>query len=333
MERERQSLAEQRLVAQRADEIKAQQLLEEKKEFRKCLQDQMTETYNRKRVRYEDFLKEKLWIDEITQRLQDEQVVEVERKMQRIEEASQAIDEYRKYREHSLAEQKKRTEEENQRIHLYLQSKEAKEKQEEELRRVQLQQKSELADKLTRHLDAIECEARKREELLVELNIKEMAQREEKRLRMKFEDQLRRRVQVRMELEKQREFQWMRQQQEKEEDRMFKEEQLRLMAEKDRLELLSNEMKRRKQVEHRKSVEELLELRRMQRIQDMTRDKEAHNAELLEAKRIREMIEEERIKILQEHAQELIGFLPAGILKPGDGQQLPLPTKFPGRNK
>lgn len=290
----------------------------------------MTETFNRKRVRYEEFLREKVWIDEITQRLQEEQLVEVERKMQRIQEASAAIEQYREYREKSLAQQQQQTEEENRLICCYLHEKDAKERQQEEERRAQLEQKTALADRLTQHLDQLETEARKREELMVELNMKESAEREEQRLRKRLEEQLRKRVQVRLELEKQREFIWTRQQQEKEEERMFKEEQLRLMAEADRLELLSNEMRRRKQVEHRKAVEQLMQQRRQQRIQEIDSEKERHNEELREAKRIREMIEEERIKILQEHAQELIGFLPAGILRNSDGEQLPLPTKEGG---
>lgn len=292
----------------------------------------MTETFNRKRVRYEEFLREKVWIDEITQRLQEEQLVEVERKMQRIQEASAAIEQYREYREKSLAQQQQQTEEENHLICCYLHEKDAKERQQEEERRAQLEQKTALADRLTQHLDQLETEARKREELMVELNMKESAEREEQRLRKRLEEQLRKRVQVRLELEKQREFIWTRQQQEKEEERMFKEEQLRLMAEADRLELLSNEMRRRKQVEHRKAVEQLMQQRRQQRIQEIDSEKERHNEELREAKRIREMIEEERIKILQEHAQELIGFLPAGILRNSDGEQLPLPTKEGGGN-
>lgn len=292
----------------------------------------MTETFNRKRVRYEEFLREKVWIDEITQRLQEEQLVEVERKMQRIQEASAAIEQYREYREKSLAQQQQQTEEENRLICCYLHGKDAKERQQEEERRAQLKQKTALADRLTQHLDQLETEARKREELMVELNMKESAEREEQRLRTRLEEQLRKRVQVRLELEKQREFIWTRQQQEKEEERMFKEEQLRLMAEADRLELLSNEMRRRKQVEHRKAVEQLMQQRRQQRIQEIDSEKERHNEELREAKRIREMIEEERIKILQEHAQELIGFLPAGILRNSDGEQLPLPTKEGGGN-
>lgn len=318
------------MAALKEDEQKAIQTWKEKEQFRKTLQHQMTETFNRKRVRYEEFLREKVWIDEIASRLQEEQLQEVERKMRRIQEASQDIKEFRREKDRYNAKQKKATEEENQRISKYLHDKDIHDLREENERKEKLKQKTEITEKLTKHLEEIETETRHRRDLVVDLNIKELQEREELRLRQKLEEQLRRRVQVRLELEKQREFKWIRQQQEKEEERLYKEEQLRIMAENDRLELLSNEMKRRKQIEHRKAVEELLELRRQRRVQEMNEAKKRHDEELDEAQRIREMIEEERIKILKEHAQEVIGFLPIGILRQSDAQQLPLPTKdFP----
>lgn len=320
------------MAALKEDEQKAIQTWKEKEQFRKTLQDQMTETFNRKRVRYEEFLREKVWIDEIAGRLQEEQLQEVERKMRRIQEASQDIEEFRREKDRYNAKQKKATEEENQRISKYLHDKDIHDLREENERKEKLKQKTEITEKLTKHLEEIETETRHRRDLVVDLNIKELQEREELRLRQKLEEQLRRRVQVRLELEKQREFKWIRQQQEKEEERLYKEEQLRIMAENDRLELLSNEMKRRKQIEHRKAVEELLELRRQRRVQEMNEAKKRHDEELDEAQRIREMIEEERIKILKEHAQEVIGFLPIGILRQSDAQQLPLPTKdFPSK--
>lgn len=319
-------LEEQRLAALKDDEIKAEQSWREKEEFRKCLQQQMTETFNRKRVKYEEFLREKEWIDEIANRLQEEQVQEVEKRMRRVQDAAVAMEQYREDRERYRMKQRKLNEEENERISKFIAVKDLKEREEAAKRVAQMQQKAALADKLTKQLDEIETETRKREDLMVELNMKELAERETKRLRKDLEEKLRKRVQNRLELEKQREFIWIRQQQEKEEDRMFKEEQLRIMAEDDRLELLSNEMKRRKQMEHRKAVEELLEARRKQRIRAVTEAKTRHDEEIREAKRIRELIEEERIKILQEHAKEL-GFLPIGLLRPSDAEQFPLPTK------
>lgn len=306
--------------------MRLRESMREREEFRHCLQQQMTETFNRKRVCYDDFLREKQWIDEITQRLQEEQVEAVERKLQRIQEAAETMEQYRVYREQAVRKQKLQMAEENQRIFEYLRVKEANEEQEAAEKRAQLEQKSAVADKLAQSLSQLEVEARKREELMVELNMKELAKKEEIRLRKQLEDQLRKRVLVRLELQKQRESRWIRQEQEREEEKMFKEEQLRQMAEADRLELLSNEMRRRKQVEHRRAVEKLLQDRKEGRIKEMNDAKKKHSEELQDAKRVREMIEEERIKILQEHAQELIGFLPLGILKTTDGQQLPLPT-------
>lgn len=40
-----------------------------------------------------------------------------------------------------------------------------------------------------------------------------------------------------------------------------------------------------------------------------------------------QIIEEERIKILQEHAKNLLGFLPHGILRDSDREFLELPSR------
>lgn len=37
-----------------------------------------------------------------------------------------------------------------------------------------------------------------------------------------------------------------------------------------------------------------------------------------------EIVEEERIKIIQEHAEALLGFLPAGVLRETDRKYLPM---------
>lgn len=42
-----------------------------------------------------------------------------------------------------------------------------------------------------------------------------------------------------------------------------------------------------------------------------------------------EIVEEERIKIIQEHAEALMGYLPAGVLRDSDREHLPMFPKTP----
>lgn len=53
---------------------------------------------------------------------------------------------------------------------------------------------------------------------------------------------------------------------EAQEDRIFQEKQLEMLAERDKIDQMSNEKRRRKMAEHRKATHELLEERKQQRV-------------------------------------------------------------------
>lgn len=81
-------------------------------------------------------------------------------------------------------------------------------------------------------------------------------------------------------------------------------------AEDDRIEQMNAQKRRMKQLEHKRSVEVLIEDRRAQFAADRERElAERQQEERMEALR-RQIIEEERQKLLQEHANRLIGYLP-----------------------
>ncbi|CAF3421056.1 unnamed protein product [Rotaria sp. Silwood1] len=86
-------------------------------------------------------------------------------------------------------------------------------------------------------------------------------------------------------------------------------------AEDDRIEQMNAQKRRMKQIEHKRAVDALLEERRRQ----MTMDKQRDINERVEAERIeqirKQIIEEERIKLLREHAHRLLGYLPKGVIR------------------
>ncbi|KAL9695965.1 hypothetical protein quinque_015250 [Culex quinquefasciatus] len=116
-----------------------------------------------------------------------------------------------------------------------------------------------------------------------------------------------------------------RRKQQEDEDRRFKEEQLKLWAERDRLDQLSNEKRRLKLMEHRRAIQELLEERRQRRADEVKELMQMQSLFEQEEKRREEIIEEERIKLLKEHVTALLGFLPPGVLRESDREHLPLP--------
>lgn len=93
------------------------------------------------------------------------------------------------------------------------------------------------------------------------------------------------RVETRLALEEQLFDQQKRKDHDAVEDRIFYEKQLELFAEQDKIEQLSNEKRRRKMAEHRKSTHELLELRKAERAQKLSEEIEMRNAEHEQEKR------------------------------------------------
>ena len=81
-------------------------------------------------------------------------------------------------------------------------------------------------------------------------------------------------------------------------------------AEDDRIEQMNANKRRMKQLEHKRAVEDLIENRRVQFAADREREvAERQEEERMEAFR-RQIIEEERQKLLKEHAMRLLGYLP-----------------------
>ena len=81
-------------------------------------------------------------------------------------------------------------------------------------------------------------------------------------------------------------------------------------AEDDRLEQLSQQKKKLKKIEHKKAIEALIEERR--RI--IKKEEEENKIELMRQQELEQyrldVIEQERQRLLREHAGKLIGFLP-----------------------
>ena len=81
-------------------------------------------------------------------------------------------------------------------------------------------------------------------------------------------------------------------------------------AEDDRIEQMNAQKRRMKQLEHKRAVEQLLTDRRAQFAAEREREiEERQEAAKMEAFK-RQLIEEERQKLLRQHAQKLLGYLP-----------------------
>lgn len=110
-----------------------------------------------------------------------------------------------------------------------------------------------------------------REELLIELKCKELHEKQLKLDKKQLEDRIRQRLKTKFELDHQLKDIEMKRMQKKEEEEQFRAEQLRLLAEQDRIEMLTKERQRVKKQEHHRLVRQMLTAR-----------EEARNAEIFE---------------------------------------------------
>ncbi|VEL07011.1 unnamed protein product [Protopolystoma xenopodis] len=90
---------------------------------------------------------------------------------------------------------------------------------------------------------------------------------------------------------------------------------LEKFAKDDRLEQMSAQRRRQKQLEHQREVQTLIEARRTALAVERASQAERLAEEQQIAEERRRIIEEERQLILQQHAEQLFGYLPKGVIK------------------
>ena len=144
-----------------------------------------------------------------------------------------------------------------------------------------------------------------------------MEEREEA-MRIKEKEQYERRIQERLDMMKANEEQQIikaaRAEALQEEEEKFREQMLAKFAEDDRIEQMNAQKRRMKQADHRREVERLIDARRAEfEAQKAAELIEGQDGGVLgEAKR--QLIAEERKKMIAEHAAKLYGYLPPGTL-------------------
>lgn len=156
------------------------------------------------------------------------------------------------------------------------------------------------------------------EQVRQELYLEEQAAASQKKLKEEAEEKLRKQKELKQDFIEQMAFKELVLQATKEEEEIFRKSMLAKFAEDDRIELMNAQKQRMKQLEHRRAVEKLIEERRNQFLADKQRDIEEWQLQQRRQGCINEIIEEERQKLLKEHATKLLGYLPKGVFKKED---------------
>lgn len=103
----------------------AEQELIKKAQYKQELQDQIILRERSRRYAYEEFLREKKLIDDIVQRIHDEDEREIAEKMRKMQKTREEITAFREARDLWRKKKQAEIEEENRRIQEYLMSKAA----------------------------------------------------------------------------------------------------------------------------------------------------------------------------------------------------------------
>uniref|UniRef100_A0A6E8VID8 Meiosis-specific nuclear structural protein 1 n=1 Tax=Anopheles coluzzii TaxID=1518534 RepID=A0A6E8VID8_ANOCL len=297
----------------------------EKRILRSALQQQMHDGRLEKKCLYEEFLMEKTYLDAVVKKIQDEHLEAVQRKLQQQRCTRQEMEHFQEAKETWKARQLLLDEEENERIRKYVQEKDML-KQMEQTQKEEIDQKRmQLNEAMKATLEKEINEQRNREEMLQELYMAERNEKEEIQRQQQLEEQIRKRIAIRLDLEKQLSENNCQRELQAEEEKRFQEQQIQAWAERDRIDIMSNEKRRRKMMEYRRAVHELLEERRKIRTEEVKSLMEQEERQKQAENRRQQILEEERIKLLKEHAAALLGFFPPGVLRESDREFIPLP--------
>jgi hypothetical protein len=283
--------------------------------YKKDLHQQLEEKENAKHMAYEEFLKEKLLIDEIIRKIYEEDQREIEKRMNARKATREFIDEFKKQRELWKEQEKILMEQENKKIVEYA----SLQKERDNVLKANKKAKEEAIEKLQGHLfDQIQKDKEAREEM--ERVRQELYQEEQEEVarnheRVEMERKLRQRLELQKQYEEQMQFKVLRESAQKEEEDRIRQQMLDKFANDDKIELMNAQKRRLKQQEHKRAVEKLLEERR-NRI-NLDKQKELDERVLNEQLDVykRQIIEEERVKLLKEHATKLLGYLPKGVIR------------------
>jgi len=301
--------------AQIAAENQEAERHEEMLRYKIDLEKQLEDEEHKKQEAYEEFLKEKLMIDEIVRKIYEEDEREEQLRIEKMNATRQYIEEFKRMREEWKIAEKERYEEENRRIKKFAESQRLREA--DWMNRVQEKNdaKSAMIEALGEKLAADRQVREERENIQLELLLEEQREADIQKEQDEREKVLRTRIDLQEDHQRQMKFKQMRQEAEKRDDENFRDMMLAKFAEDDRIEQMNDQKRRMKQLEHKRAVQALLEDRKKRFAKDREEEMKSYQEQQEMEKIRRRIVEEERKKLLKEHATKLLGYLPKGVLE------------------
>lgn len=301
--------------AEREEEEERQRHWERNKHNQAELDRQLQDQERQKQQAYEEFLKEKMMIDEIVNKIYDEDRVATEREMNRKVKTRRELDDFKIQQEAFRQREHEQMEKENMKLMEHAHDMEERDQavkaQRQERHAATEEIQSRIAAKVLRERSEREEMERIREELYEE----EIAERDRIRDKAAIETRLRQRLDLQRGMAEDLSVKQEQRQREGEEEEAFRVSMMEKFAREDRLEQMNAQKKRMKQLDHKRAVETLIEERRQRAQLEKAREKQALAAEASQEQARRTIIEQERQRLLREHATKLLGYLPKGVIR------------------
>lgn len=316
------AIREQMNEDQKKEEQKDIEMEHVKREYGEDLEKQLETLKLRKQEEYQKFIQEKRIIDELVQKIIAEDEQAVLNQIAKQQDAKRFIAENARERHMWKQEEHQRIEDENRKIEQYQAVQEERKAEQKQKSLEQEKYRDELYNKLAGTIEEENSRRQEMDDMLIELNMEEGMEKYRKEQALLLEKRIKQRLEMleanRMQkLEKQKKIQLT-----MAEDAAYRQMLADKLAEDDRLEQLSAQKKRMKQAEHRRIIDQIVIDRNLRRQQERTAEIEQSNGRDEIGKMRREIIEQERQRILRENAVNLLGYLPKGIFRDAADLQL-----------
>lgn len=281
---------------------------------RLMLEDQMAEKQEAIRQAELEHQRERMMIDEVVQRIMQEDVAEHTSKRAKQEDTKKYIEQFLRQQDDLKRKAEEAAAKEDRKIQEYWQMVRERESAEAERQAIRKEAADRMYEKVKREM---EMEMRRREE---EEELINMLQQEELEAKRRAEDEGRKlkaerakadmiaanQHQMRLKAEREEAF--------KREEEEFRQRMMAKFAEDDRLEQMNAQKRRLRLAEHSREVQRMVDDKRHQYEAAKAREEAAAAAERAEQNRQQVIVEEERKKLLRE-AAELHEYLPKGVLR------------------
>ena len=294
----------------------------EKVRYKQKLDGQLDEKQEELNKAYTEFLREKAIIDDIIAQVKEEERKKTIEALVKKQVEKEQVFEFIESQNIFVEIEKDRVAKENDQIQAYIARREAWVSEQEKTQKERKVLKNEEVQRLGEKLEAERVLNRQKEALLHELNEGRQRELDELKERHELEREIRKRLNFRKCNEIAQEYRDKIRAQEIAEDEMWKKKIMEEAEKEAKLDQMSYQKRRMKILELRREGDRLLaEKQKIREVQKM--EEKLYWMEHKEAEKQRDaLIEQERQKILREHADKLLGFLPLGILSEDDLERL-----------